>query len=65
MENGKLFNAPELSVNEIDGLELKAKQARGNILRMTTLSASGHPGGSRSKVHAMVTTLFSGAMRVG
>jgi len=27
------------------------------------LSQSGHPGGSRSKVHAMVTLLLSGAMR--
>ena len=30
---------------------------------MLNLRQSGHPGGSRSKVHAMVTTLLSGAMR--
>jgi len=30
---------------------------------MLNLSQSGHPGGSRSKVHAMVATLLSGAMR--
>ncbi|MFQ6613289.1 MAG: transketolase, partial [Fidelibacterota bacterium] len=30
---------------------------------MLNLSQSGHPGGSRSKVHALVTTLLSGAMR--
>ena len=30
---------------------------------MLNLSQSGHPGGSRSKVHAMVVTLLSGAMR--
>ncbi len=30
---------------------------------MLNLRQSGHPGGSRSKVHAMVVTLLSGAMR--
>ncbi len=30
---------------------------------MLNLSQSGHPGGSRSKVHAMIVTLLSGAMR--
>ena len=30
---------------------------------MLNLSQSGHPGGSRSKVHAMVVTLLSGAMK--
>ena len=30
---------------------------------MLNLSQSGHPGGSRSKVHALVFTLLSGAMR--
>jgi len=30
---------------------------------MLNLSQSGHPGGSRSKVHGMVTILLSGAMR--
>ena len=30
---------------------------------MLNLSQSGHPGGSRSKVHAMVAALLSGAMR--
>jgi len=30
---------------------------------MLNLSQSGHPGGSRSKVHALVTTLLSGAMK--
>ena len=30
---------------------------------MLNLRQSGHPGGSRSKTHAMVTTLLSGAMR--
>ena len=29
---------------------------------MLNLSQSGHPGGSRSKVHALVVTLLSGAM---
>ena len=30
---------------------------------MLNFSQSGHPGGSRSKVHAMVVTLLSGDMR--
>jgi len=30
---------------------------------MLNLRQSGHPGGSRSKVHAMVATLLSGAMK--
>ena len=30
---------------------------------MLNLRQSGHPGGSRSKVHAMIVTLLSGAMR--
>ena len=30
---------------------------------MLNLSQSGHPGGSRSKVHAMVVILLSGAMK--
>ena len=30
---------------------------------MLNLSQSGHPGGSRSKVHALVSILLSGAMR--
>jgi len=32
---------------------------------MLNLRQSGHPGGSRSKVHGMVVTLLSGAMRWG
>ena len=38
-------------------------QVRRDILRMVHNVQSGHPGGSRSKVHAMVVTLLSGAMR--
>ncbi|MBN1155604.1 transketolase [candidate division KSB1 bacterium] len=34
-----------------------------NIDLMLNLRQSGHPGGSRSKVHMLVSTLFSGAMR--
>ena len=58
MENGKLFNAPELSENEIAELKQKAKNARGNILKMTTISASGHPGGSMSSID-MYTLLWN------
>jgi len=58
MENAKLFKATNLSENEINELKLKAKNARGNILRMTTLAASGHPGGSMSSID-MYTLLWN------
>ena len=42
----------------------KTKDLIDNLLDITlNYRQSGHPGGSRSKVHALVTLLFSGAMR--
>ena len=44
----------------------KTKDLIDNLLDITlNYRQSGHPGGSRSKVHALVTLLLSGAMRVG
>jgi glutamine synthetase len=52
--------------------EQKANFARWEILKdvidqqidlMLNYRQSGHPGGSRSKVHALLATLLSGAMR--
>lgn len=44
-----------LDQQDLQLLPLKAKQARANILQMTTLSASGHPGGSMSCIDILVT----------
>ena len=42
----------------------KTKDLIDNLLDVTlNYRQSGHPGGSRSKVHALVTLLLSGAMR--
>lgn len=42
------FNEPELSEYWYDKLTDMAKSARGDILKMTTVAGSGHPGGSMS-----------------
>ena len=39
------------------------KKLRRHIITMIGKAGSGHPGGSRSKVHALVVTLLSGVMR--
>ena len=44
------FTEPELSGEWFDTLTEKAKMARGDILKMTTVAASGHPGGSMSSL---------------
>ena len=59
---------------EVDGLVAEAEKAFGHwevtkdlvdemIDLMLNYRQSGHPGGSRSKVHALLATLLSGAMR--
>jgi len=44
-------------ISDADRLELvaNAKICRGNILAMTTLAASGHPGGSMSSIDILLT----------
>jgi transketolase len=44
-----------LKENELEILAVKAKEARAAILKMTTLSASGHPGGSMSSIDFLLT----------
>ena len=50
MEINKGFGRKELSGEEIEFLKNFTKKCRGDILRMTTLAASGHPGGSMSSI---------------
>ena len=44
------FEAPELADAQVKRLADLGAAARGDILRMTTLAASGHPGGSMSSI---------------
>ncbi len=44
------FGAPELDDVSVASLEERARELRGAILTMTTLAASGHPGGSMSSL---------------
>ncbi len=44
------FDAPELTDAQVSRLKELALLARGDILKMTTLAASGHPGGSMSSI---------------
>lgn len=44
------FDAPELTGEQLVRLKQLARDARGDILKMTTLAASGHPGGSMSSI---------------
>ncbi len=44
------FEAPELTDAQVARLHELGTAARGDILRMTTLAASGHPGGSMSSI---------------
>jgi transketolase len=44
------FDAPELTDAQVSRLQELSLLARGDILKMTTLAASGHPGGSMSSI---------------
>lgn len=48
--SGKRFQAEKLDEASIERLSELAKLARGDILKMTTLAGSGHPGGSMSSI---------------
>jgi len=50
MEINKGFDRAGLSEKEIEFLNNFTKKCRGDILRMTTLASSGHPGGSMSSI---------------
>jgi len=44
-----------MTEKEIQSAELQAQKARINILHMTTLAGSGHPGGSMSSIDILIT----------
>jgi transketolase len=48
--NGKRFEAEKLDELSLRRLSDLARLARGDILKMTTLAGSGHPGGSMSSI---------------
>ena len=56
----KGFNNTTIDQAEIKRLSELARNARGDILHMTTLAASGHPGGSMSSLE-MYLTLYAAA----
>lgn len=49
------FTDAELSQEWFDTLTEKARIARGDIIKMTTISGSGHPGGSMSSLEVYLT----------
>ncbi|MBL8115412.1 MAG: transketolase, partial [Acidobacteria bacterium] len=44
------FEQEDLSAGQLETLKALGKDCRGDILKMTTLAASGHPGGSMSSI---------------
>ena len=50
MMRGKRFDAEKLDQGSLERLSELARLARGDILKMTTLAGSGHPGGSMSSI---------------
>jgi transketolase len=50
MMGGKRFDAEKLDEGSLKRLSELARLARGDILKMTTLAGSGHPGGSMSSI---------------
>src|SRR4030066_48299 len=49
--SGRRFDAEKLDQGSLKKLSELARLARGDILKMTTLAASGHPGGSMSSIY--------------
>jgi transketolase len=49
------FQVPELDAETIDDLKARALRARGAVLTMTSVAASGHPGGSMSSMEIYLT----------
>ena len=56
--NSKRFEAEKLDEGSLKRLSELARLARGDILKMTTLAGSGHPGGSMSSID-FYTVLYS------
>ncbi|HVN95184.1 MAG TPA: transketolase [Syntrophorhabdaceae bacterium] len=59
-----MFDSKELTQNELDNLKELSRLAKGDIITMTHLAGSGHPGGSMSSLD-MYLTLFSCARLTG
>jgi len=53
--NGKRFHVEKLDEASLKRLTELARLARGDILKMTTLAGSGHPGGSMSSIDFYLT----------
>ncbi len=53
----KGFNTTAIDQSEINRLSELARAARGDILTMTTLAGSGHPGGSMSSIDMYITLM--------
>ncbi len=49
------FSQPSLTKENVDRIAAMARAARGDILRMTTIAKSGHPGGSLSSIDLFMT----------
>ena len=49
------FQTPTLDAETLDDLEARALACRGAILTMTSVAASGHPGGSMSSIETFLT----------
>ncbi len=45
----------KLSIKQLEEIQLQANNARGSIIKMTTVAKSGHPGGSMSTIDFMLT----------
>jgi len=58
MQNGS--GGSKMNLQE---LQAKCREIRGDIVRMTSLAGSGHPGGSLSAVELMAATYYT-QMRV-
>lgn len=58
------FDKPELSAADLAALEKLRVQCAGDIVKMTTLAQSGHPGGSLSSLHFLLA-LYSGIRKPG
>lgn len=59
------YSRDSLTPEQINRLAALARQCRGDILKMTTLAASGHPGGSLSSIDLYLTVYSLAAVDPG
>jgi len=52
------FSFETLPENYINWLSLVSKRARANIIKMTSVANSGHPGGSMSSIDIYISTIL-------